>query len=228
MDLTNENVEEKEPPIKSRTYNDADVDRIVGAKKAELMAKHQQELERVRAENAARPANNNLDMDALTQQLSDGVYNKIVGQLKSHHEEMQRAEQEKYVKNLADQFHLKMGKDSELFDDYKDVVGKLKPEKYINTSLLAAEMDHTNEIMYELRKNPEKLLQIENAASMGDTDLAKELLERVEKSIKTNLEAKRNNQDIPAPLSEVKSSKVGVDNKERTIRDFKNAEWLRG
>jgi hypothetical protein len=58
--------------------------------------------------------------------------------------------------------------------------------------------------------------------------MAKKQLERLAKSINANLDAKQNNVNAPPPLSQVKTSSVGVDSNKMTLKDLKNAKWLRG
>jgi len=93
--------------------------------------------------------------------------------------------------------------------------------------MLAAQMENTPEIMYELANNPSKLLEIDGLAKTSPK-LATKQLERLSKSIANNLEAKTNNVSAPPPLSKLKSSSVGMDSGKMTLKDFKNASWLKG
>ena len=147
--------------------------------------------------------------------------------LKYHRDELAKQEEEKQLRALADQYHLKMGKGSQFFDDFNEVMGDFKPAEFSNTAMLAAQMENTPEIMYELANNPGKLAEIEGLAEKSLT-MAKKQLERLAKSINANLEAKQNNVNAPPPLSQVKSSSVGVDSNKMTLKDLKNAKWLRG
>lgn len=191
----------------------------------EMEAQHRQELEKVRAESAGnQPAGQGqVDPEAIKQQ----VYDQFMQDLKYHRDELAKQEEEKQLRALADQYHLKMGKGSQLFDDFNEVMGDFKPAEFSNTAMLAAQMENTPEIMYELANNPGKLAEIEGLAEKSPT-MAKKQLERLAKSINANLEAKQNNVNAPPPLSQVKSSSVGVDSNKMTLKDLKNAKWLRG
>ena len=58
--------------------------------------------------------------------------------------------------------------------------------------------------MYELARNPSKLVEIENLIRNGAEKLAKKELEKLSHSISKNIEAKNQAQNIPPPLSKVK------------------------
>jgi hypothetical protein len=225
-DLTNENIEEKPLTAKSEGLSQQQVNDIVKREKAnasdrvrrELEAKHTEELEKLRAELSS---NNAVDKEALKKEL----YDQFLGDLKTHHETLKKEEEEKRLTSIADQYHLKMGKGSELFSDFNEVMGDFKPAEFSNTAMLAAQMEHTPEIMYELANNPGKLAEIEALAERSEA-MARKQLEKLSKSIETNIEAKRNNVSVPPPLSQVKSSSVGVDSSKMSLRDLKNAPWL--
>lgn len=186
----------------------------------ELEAAHREELEKLRLEKAASPG---IDTSAIEER----VYNKFMGDLKQHHEENERLAREAELKQVADQYYLKMGKGSQLFENFNEVMGDFEPAQFPNAVMLAAGMENTPEIMYELANNPTKLQQIDSLAQKSP-QLAKKELERLSQSINQNLQAKTNNVDAPAPLSRLKSSSVGADSGKMSLKDYKNAPWLRG
>ena len=234
MDLAKENVGESiNQPTQSEGLSQQQVNDIVKREKAqaaervrrEMEAQHRDELERVRAETAGnQPAGQGqIDPEAIKQQ----VYEQFMQDLKYHRDELAKQEEEKQLRILADQYHLKMGKGSQLFDDFNEVMSEFKPAEFSNTAMLAAQMENTPEIMYELANNPGKLAEIESLAEKSPP-MARKQLERLAKSIGANLDAKQNNVSAPPPLSQVKSSSVGVDSNKMTLKDMKNAKWLRG
>lgn len=187
----------------------------------EAEAIHRDELEKLRLEKAGDAPG--IDTSAIEER----VYNKFMGDLKQHHEENERLAREAELKQVADQYYLKMGKGSQLFENFNEVMGDFEPAQFPNAVMLAAGMDNTPEIMYELANNPTKLQQIDSLAQKSP-QLAKKELERLSQSINQNLQAKNNNVDAPAPLSRLKSSSVGADNGKMSLNDYKNAPWLRG
>lgn len=188
----------------------------------EAEAAHREELERLRLEKASASPDS-IDTSAIEER----VYNKFMGDLKQHHEENERLAREAELKQVADQYYLKMGKGSQLFENFNEVMGDFEPAQFPNAVMLAAGMDNTPEIMYELTNNPTKLQQIDSLAQKSP-QLAKKELERLSQSINQNLQAKNNNVDAPAPLSRLKSSSVGADSGKMSLNDYKNAPWLRG
>lgn len=215
-----------------KTLTTSQVNDIVKREKAhaaerarqQAQAEYQAELEKVRAEAAGKPASKGeIDATAIKQQ----VYEQFMQDLQKHRDEVERKTQEDELKTIADQYYLKMGKGSQLFEDFNEVMGDFEPDKFPNAVMLAAQMENTPEIMYELANNPSKLLEIDGLAKTSPK-LATKQLERLSKSIANNLEAKTNNVSAPPPLSKLKSSSVGMDGGKMTLKDFKNAPWLKG
>lgn len=215
-----------------KTLTTSQVNDIVKREKAhaaerarqQAQAEYQAELEKVRAEAAGKPASKGeIDATAIKQQ----VYEQFMQDLQKHRDEVERKTQEDELKTIADQYYLKMGKGSQLFEDFNEVMGDFEPDKFPNAVMLAAQMENTPEIMYELANNPSKLLEIDGLAKTSPK-LATKQLERLSKSIANNLEAKTNNVSAPPPLSKLKSSSVGMDSGKMTLKDFKNAPWLKG
>jgi len=190
----------------------------------QMQAEHQAELEKIRAESAVQPAATG---ENDTSEIERRVYDKFMQDLQKHRDEVERKPQEDELKTIADQYYLKMGKGSQLFEDFNEVMGDFEPDKFPNAVMLAAQMENTPEIMYELANNPSKLLEIDSLAKTSPK-LATKQLERLSKSISQNLEAKTNNVSAPPPLSKLKSSSVGMDSGKMTLKDFKNAPWLKG
>lgn len=184
----------------------------------ELEGKHREEIERMRGESS----NMGFDPEQIVKQVEDKFYEN----LKRTHEEQQETQRINDLKNLADQYHLKMGKGSELFEDFNEVISPFRPEQFPNTVMLVAEMENTPEIMYELAKNPEKLVQI-NSLAERSPEMARLQLKKLADSINVNLDAKQNNVSAPPPLSRPKSSSVAMDNGQMSLEDLKKQPWLR-
>lgn len=217
-----------------KTLTTSQVNDIVKREKAraaermrqEMQLQHQAELEKVRAEAAGQSAAQS-GTDTSESEMETRVYNRFLSDLQKHRDDMEREAQERELKSVADQYYLKMGKGSQLFNDFNEVLGDFEPDKFPNAVMLAAGMENTPEIMYELANNPTKLQQIDSLAQKSP-NLAKKELERLSKSINQNLEAKANNVSVPPPLSKLKSSSVGMDSDKMSLSDFKKAPWLRG
>lgn len=186
----------------------------------ELEEKHQAEIAKLRGEGSN---GSNVDTSAIAKQVRE----ELVADLNKQQEDAEREQMQSELKALAEQYHLKMAKGSELAEDFNEITADFDPSAFSEVVLLATKLDNTQDIIYELVKNPTKLQQIDGLAQKS-AKLAMKELEKLSQSINQNLEAKRNNVSTPPPLSRPKSSSVGVDNGMKTVKDFKSAPWLRG
>ena len=161
----------------------------------------------------------------------EDVKNQIMAQIRQEQEQQYQAQMEAEHKaameQVAQNYFLKVGKGAELFDDFNEVMKDFQPANFANTVFLASEVDNTPEVMYELRKNPHKLAQIDMMART-DPNMAREMMQSLSKSIAENKQAMQSNPEVKEPLSRLKSSTVGADTGVKTLRDLKNSPLLRG
>jgi phosphoglycolate phosphatase-like HAD superfamily hydrolase len=157
--------------------------------------------------------------------------NQIMQQMREEQErayrEQMEAEHKSAMEQVAQNYFLKVGKGPEVYDDFNEVMKDFKPANFANTVFLASEVDNTPEVMYELRKNPHKLAQIDMMAKT-DPDMAREMMQNLSKSITENKQAMQQNPGVKEPLSRLKSSTVGADTGIKTLRDLKKSPLLRG
>ncbi len=162
---------------------------------------------------------------------TDEVKSQIMAQIRQEQEQQYQAQMEAEHKaameQVAQNYFLKVGKGAELFDDFNEVMKDFQPANFANTVFLASEVDNTPEVMYELRKNPHKLAQIDMMART-DPNMAREMMQSLSKSIAENKQAMQSNPEVKEPLSRLKSSTVGADTGVKTLRDLKNSPLLRG
>lgn len=185
--------------------------------RAETEAKYQAEMQ---AQQGQMPQ---FDPAEMRRQVKE----ELISDIQAAHAEAEKERQTQEMRTLYDQYQLKMGKGSQLFDDFEEIMGDFEPGSFPDATMLAAQMDNTAEIMYELTRNPSKLQDIDSLARKSPK-LAMKELERLEGSINQNLQAKVNTVSAPQPLSKIKSSSVGADTGKMTLKDFKNASYLRG
>lgn len=159
------------------------------------------------------------------------VMQQVMQQLAQRQEEEQRKRHEEQiaeeVNQVAQQYFGKMAQGKEMYEDFEAMTADFNPAEFPQLVFLANQMDNTPAIIYELRKNPGKLADlavlVEKSPTMARSEIAK-----LSESIKRNDEAKRTLQEPQDPLNRLKPSPVGTDNGKRTIRDYKNASFLRG
>lgn len=161
------------------------------------------------------------------QQLQQQVMQLMQKQHEESEAKRQQEQLEQEVNQVAQQYFGKMAQGKDLFDDFDAMTADFNPSEFPQLVYLANQMDNTPAIIYELRKNPGKLADlsvlVEKSPSMARSELAK-----LSESIKRNDEAKRTLQEPQDPLNRLKPSPVGTDNGTKSVRDFKNASYLKG
>jgi hypothetical protein len=91
---------------------------------------------------------------------------------------------------------------------------------------LANTVENTDDVMYELASNPNKLVTLLNLTNFGNGRLAYLETKKLSDSIKQNQTALQ--QPVPPePLSQLKPSNVGTDNGALSIRELRKQQHLR-
>jgi hypothetical protein len=211
----------------------SEVDRLVVAKKREAIEKYERELAQKQARGAdygrseaqERSFNNGVvDTAKLKQEMLDELKAEQEAKERAYVEQQRKAQAEQFVKDYEQK--LAAGRDS--YEDFDDVVGQLDPAEFVDVVMLAHQVDGTADIMYELARNPEKLAELDYMASKSPSQ-AKRMMQKLAKSIETNREAVKNHQATSKPLPRSNPSTAGTSMSElKSVRDFKNASWLRG
>jgi hypothetical protein len=222
---------EEEMLPKSRVNEIVKREKGIAAEKVrrEMEAQYSQELEKLKSEG--QPKGNNKMDDA---SLEDRVVNRLMAEAKKQEElEEKRLREEQEAANLAqmqevaNKYHTKMAAGKDKFGDFDEVMTDFEPAAFPQLVFLAAEMENTAEIMYELSKNPSKLASL-HSLSLAHPKLAKKEIEKLSQSIAENQQALANNVETNAPLSRLKSSQsAGVDSGKMGLKDYKNVDWLR-
>ena len=228
-DSSNEDIKEKMLPV-SR------VEELV--KKAKLKGRDsmQQELDALKAENAqlkntaapaapvaaAQPpsmggmATPTIDTDAITQKVMAGIQK----QMQEANEERANKELQDQATQIANSYRTKMQSGKDSYEDFDTVMQDFNPQAFPNLVYLAAQVDNTPDVMYELMKNPSKWATLA-VLSERDPQAAQTMINRISTSAKANQQAKAENKEAPPPLSRLSSSKTGQDNGKLEVRDYK-------
>ena len=194
----------------------------------EMESKHAQEMEQLRAQNS-QSASNEIPAE-LEERLLARLEEKQ--RLQSEAEERKReeaaqAEYRQHMEKVAQQYAVKMTAGKDKFSDFDEVMTDFDYDAFHPIAFLANELDNTDEVMYELGKNPTKLAQLDYLAK-NSPKTAKREMEKLSRSIMENQKALAENPTTKPPLSRLKSSNVGEDSGAMTLEDYKNAPWLRG
>ena len=163
-----------------------------------------------------------IDQEQLQQQVMQMLAKKHEeDEARRHHEEL-----EKEVNQVAEQYFGKMAQGKGLYEDFEAMTAEFNPAEFPQLVFLANQSDNTPAIIYELSKNPAKLATLATLVKESP-NMARRELEKLSQSIKMNDEAKNNVQEAQNPLNRLKSSPVGADNGTKTVRDYKQASYLK-
>ncbi len=214
---------EAQPVVQEKMVPQSEVDRLVGAVKA----KERQAYETQRGQQGGMGGMQSAGFD------KEAMMGEVTRMLEERETERKRNEQEQQeraaIDEIAKQYDEKMKQGPMLYDDFKDVTGGFKPGKYPAIAVMAAQMENTPDIIYELRKNPTKLAALQTFALQGDDDTLREEMTKLSKSIKRNEEQIANNTKSPKPLSKLKSSATaGQDTGSRRVSDLRKDPRYRG
>ena len=216
-------------PAEEKLLPQSQVNELVGREKQLAAEKVRREMQ---AQIDALRTGQQQSMGGMQMPNVDEMYNavsdRLRGDIQKAQEEARKAGYENFVKAQVDSYLTKMERGSGLADDFREMTAKFKPDKFKEVFYLANSFDNTPAIIYELSKNPLKLMELHNLAQT-DPDWAKSQMENLSKSIQMNEQAKATNRTAEPPLSRPKPSlAAGADNGAMSVADFKRAPWLRG
>lgn len=204
------------PAAQEKTHTQADVDRAVQARLAR---------ERNNSQNMGgmqqQPA---FDKESLMQEMAQMMQQKQDEQRDTYEKEQQKAQ----VDEIAKSYLEKMSQGKDLYDDFEEVTQDYSPAAYPQVTIMASQYDNLPDIMYELGKNPRKLVDL-HVLALTNPPQAKKEMAKLSQSIKQNEQALVNNVKSPSPLSKLKSSAVaGQDTGKKTIKDLRKESRFRG
>ena len=216
--MIDEMVQGTEPEIAApieKMVPQSEVDKIVGA----VRAKERQAVE-------SQYRNQGMGGMQAPQFDEEALLAKATQRMQAQQEEQQRAQQEQrqreQIDSVAKTYLEKMKQGPTLYDDFEEVTKTFKPNKYPQIAVMAAELENTPDIIYDLKKNPQKLATLQMFALNEDYDELRDELTKLSKSIKRNEQSLANNTQSPKPLTRLKSSAIaGQDTGKRTISDMR-------
>lgn len=162
----------------------------------------------------------------------EALLKEAVEMMKAREEEQraayEREQQQAQVDEIARNYLEKMEQGKHKYEDFEQVTKSFNPGKYAGVTILAAQQDNLADIIYDLKKNPQKLTHL-HVLALTDPDEAREEMARLSESIKKNEQALISNVKSPSPLSKLKpSAQAGQDTGKRTISDLRKDPRYRG
>lgn len=159
-----------------------------------------------------------LDADAIYQQIAERI---------TH--DLQRKHLEDTTRQVAQTYLSKMQQGAENYDDFHEVTNNFEAEAYPQLVYLVAGMDNAADIIYELAKNPHKLVTFDALAQRSPRHAHSEL-KKLSDSIMLNRKALADaeGQTTAEPLDRLQSTRASGSNGKLSVSDLRKQDWLRG
>ena len=157
---------------------------------------------------------------------ADQIYQQVQERF---NQEMQQKQLETEMSNVANNYLTKMGEGKGRYEDFEDVTKDFDPTAFPTLIYLVAGMDNAADVIYELAKNPSKLVTIDTLSQRAPKQAQAELL-KLSASIADNQKSASdaNNQGVNEPLQRMQPSRLSGSNGDMSIRDLRSQPWLRG
>lgn len=201
----------------------SEVNDLAGKIRAEAYEKGRQQA--MQAQMQAAPAQENF----AAQQVAQGSMSE--DQVKAMIQEQtlefqQKQAQRMMAEKIVGEFSTKMQGGAEKYEDFEATVKELDLRTIPEIVQLANSVSNTDDVMYDLGKNPYKIANLKVLAQTSP-HLARAEMNRLSQSIVSNGKAKDQVAGVKEPLSQMKPSTGTVDTGEMSVSDFRNASWLR-
>lgn len=212
-------------PSEERTFKQSEVNDIAARRASEAVERYKRESSI--ASHQQQPTQQQPQYQAPPQQsqfngMSQDEYRRIAAEeakrLRDQWvEDTQRSQQEQEGQRIANEFLTKIEAGKGKYDDFEKVVSDVGFAHYPHIVQLANMVDNTDEVIYELAKNPGKIGSIQSLVDIAlrngvPPTLAINEMKKLASSIKENAGA-RNFKAPNEPLSQLRSGTAGTDNK---------------
>jgi hypothetical protein len=207
------------------TMTQDQVRKVVQREKAEAIEKGRREAQAQYEQEIAALKQQQGSMGGMQPQIDEEkLYGKFFDRLM---DDVKKQQFEQNMQNVAANYLMSMDKGKELYEDFEKVTSSFEPEAFPKVVQLVSQMENGADVIYELSKNPSKLVTINDLANRSPR-MAQAQLQSLVESIKMNQSAKENNVRTNPPLSKHQpSATAGLDNGGMSIADFKRAKYLK-
>lgn len=194
--------------------------KVAQSTKRELEERHQRELEALHAQQQQRNENVPRDVDA------NAIYQQVQERF---NQEMQERQLKSEMERVANSYLSKMEQGKTAYDDFEEITKEFDPTAFPQLTYLVSGMENAADVIYDLSKNPLKLVGLDRLAEKNPRQAQTELL-KLSRSITENRQAQsdENSQNVAAPLDRLQPSRVSGSNGKMGISDLRNQDWLRG
>ena len=222
---------EQQSPMDSaeKMLSTAEVKKIAAREKAEGIARgrreaeeqYKRQLEEIGQNQNQRNAEvpREADVNAMYQQVQER-FNK----------EMQERALQNEMSQIANNYLARVEAGRKNYNDFDEITKGFDPSAFPQLVYLVAGLENAGDIIYDLSKNPSKLVTL-NALAEKTPEFARVELQKLSQSINSNREASQeaSGQNVNQPLDQLQPSRVSAGNNGKmSIRDLRNQPWLKG
>ena len=186
-------------------------------------AEYQQKLEAISQQANAQQERNaqvprDIDANAIYQQVQE-----------KFNQEMQHKALLDEMTQVANTYHSKMAAGKDSYEDFDHVTGDFDAAAFPQLTYLVSGLDNAADVIYELAKNPQKLITL-NSMVKEQPAMGQRELQKLARSISENrlAQSAAGGQATSAPLDRLNPSRVSGSNGKMTVSDLRNQPWLRG
>lgn len=216
-------------PIHQKTYTKEQIDKTAqsayakGAEKARKEAAeiYEQKIREIKAgmsASSSSPVNPDEIVDRFSERMKQDA--------RAYQEQIEQQRQDAEMKKLASEYHSKMAAGKSIYEDFDAVMSDFDPQEFENVVFLAAKLDNTVDILYDLNNRPEQMAIIETLYKQSPAKAEKKM-KALSDSIKNNQSATKKSSSPREPLSRLKPSAIGSGGGSMSIRDLKNDPYFR-
>lgn len=179
-----------------------------------------EELNATRQAQAERNETVSRDVDA------DAIYQQVQEKFNA---EMQQRQIESQMSQVAQNYIARVNDSRGRYEDFDAVTAEFDPTAFPQLVYLVSGLENAGDIVYELAKNPSKLVTLDALAQRAPRQAQAELV-KLSRSIADNQQALQaaQGQATNAPLDRLQASRVNASGSPKSVADFRSQPWLRG
>lgn len=154
------------------------------------------------------------------------IYQQVQERL---NEDLRKKQLEEEMSQVANNYLSRVDLARKSYDDFDDITKDFDPTAFPQVTYLVSGIENAGDVVYELAKNPAKLVMIDALAQKNPKHAQSELL-KLSRSISENRAAlaQADSQSVAAPLDQLQPSRISGSNGKMSIKDLRAQPWLKG
>ena len=205
------------------------LDKITGAIRHEgYQTGYEAAVKEFQEKQASQPAQKPVTDEQIAQHAAQsGLTEEKIRQLISEQTKQEREQHANHMvkQKVIDEMSPKIEEGVGKYDDYVDVVTKLRFDEDFGRIAAFNTVDNVADVAYHIAKNPSLRHQFKQMCKTGYDD-AVDMVRQMSQSIKRNEQALSDNSSPHAPIGRIRPSAT-VDSSEATISDLKGKSWAK-